>query len=386
MSRIAIFTNSIGSMGGEQRVVCIMANEFAKKHEVTIFTMNTADNKERLYYLSPQIKIKQYFPYKGDIVSFLFRIMTHLTPWLVYDLFSPIILERAYCPQSYSKKMNALIEGNYDAVIATSWQLTIILGEVCRIYSHEFKAIGWEHNSFEAYFREKYIYLYHHENIFKKNAKYLDHVIVLNHDYAQKYKKFLDIDCQVIYNPKSFKNEKKSKLTKKHFVTCARLVYSKGLDLLIEAFNIFAKVDKEWDLFIAGDGMLKRKLEKRVSELKLGERIVFLGHVENIGELLSEMSVYLLTSRYEGFPMSVTEAFETGLPVISFDIPAMIPFKESGGAETVKCFEVCDFAEAMLNMADSYEKRYDLSKNALAFVQDLSPEKLVKYWETYIEE
>lgn len=385
MSKIAIFTNSIYTMGGEQRVVCVMANEFVKKHDVTIFTMDAPGNNNNLFQLSPKVNVRRYLPYRGDVVSFLFRAMTHLTPWIVYDLF-PTVLDRAYCCKRYAQQMHKLIEDHYDVVIATAWQLTIILGQVCKEYDHNFKAIGWEHSSYEAYFREKYIYLYHHEEFFKENAKYLDDVIVLNQDYAGKYKEFLDIDCRVIYNPKSFVNEEKSSLANKHFVTCGRFDYCKGFDLLIEAFGIFAKSDQEWDLLIAGDGNLQGKLRKRADELGVGERVTFLGRVEDVRKLLSESSVYLLPSRFEGFPMSVVEAFETGLPVLSFDIPAMLPFKEKGAAETVECYDVHSFAEAMLGMANSYEKRQELGKNALAFAGELSPEKIAKHWSLYIKE
>lgn len=380
MSKIAIFTNSIYTMGGEQRVVSVMANEFVKKHDVTIFTMDPPDSNNNLFQLSPKVNVERYLPYKGDAISFVFRAMTHLTPWIVYDLF-PAILKRAYCCRRYAKKMHDLIGGNFDVVIATAWQFTIILGQVCEEYPHNFKAIGWEHSSFEAYFREKYYYLYQHEDFFKENAKYLDYVVVLNNDYARKYKDFLDIDCQVIYNPKSFSNDKKSKLINRHFVACGRFHYSKGFDLLVEAFSIFAQSNKEWDLLIAGDGKLQGRLRKRVNELGLGERITFLGYVEDVCKLLSESSVYLLSSRFEGFPMSITEAFETGLPVISFDIPAMLPFKKSGAVETVECYDVQSYAEAMLDMAGSYEKRQKFGKNALDFAQDLSPEKIAEHWD-----
>ena len=385
MSKIAIFTNSIYTMGGEQRVVSIVANEFVKKHDVTIFTMDPPKNNNNLFHISQQIKIERYLPYRGDAVSFVLRALTHITPWMVYDIF-PSFLERAYCSKSYAKKMHELIEDNFDVVIVTAWQLTIILGQVCKEYSHNFKAIGWEHSSFEAYFREKNFYLYKHEEFFKENAKYLDHVIVLNQDYAKKYKEFLNIDCEVIYNPKSFVNNEKSNLQNKCFVTCGRFDSCKGYDLLIEAFAIFAQSNKEWNIVIAGEGNLQKKLRKRVYELKLEERVAFPGRIEDVRKVLSEASVYLLTSRFEGFPMGVTEAFETGLPVLAFDIPAMLPFKESGAVETVECFDVQKFAYAMLDMACSYEKRCYMGQRALTLARELAPEKIAECWDAYIKE
>lgn len=382
MSKIAIFTNSIFTMGGEQRVVAIVANEFSKNHDVTIFTMDSPQNNKNLFHLSKKVKVKRYQPYEKDGISFAFRAMTHVMPWIVYDVFPPI-LERAYCYKGYAKKMYDLIREDFDVVIATAWQLTIILGQVCKMYTHNFTAIGWEHSSFEAYFREKYTYLYHHEKIFENNAKYLDHVIVLNYDYAEKYKRNFNIDCNVIYNPKSFISEKKSNLMNKHFITCGRFERCKGIDLLIEAFSIVSKFDDEWDLWIAGDGKLRKKIKKRINELKLGERVTLFGQVDDVCKLLTEASVYLLPSRFEGFPMSVIEAYEVGLPVVAFNIPAMIPFKMKGAAKTVECYDVNKYAEAMLEISGSYEERYSMSKKALELAEELSPEKIAESWDVF---
>lgn len=371
-------------MGGEQRVVSIMANEFVKQHDVTIFTMDVPTNNDNLYHVSDAVKIRRYLPYKGDVISFVFRAMTHVTPWLVYDV-CPRILERAYCHKVYAKKMHELIGEDYDVVIATAWQLTIILGKVCKLYPHNFMAIGWEHSSFEAYFKEKYVYLYGCEDFFAENARNLDYVVVLNEDYAQKYKEVLGIDCQVIYNPKSFSTMKKSTWTEKYFVACGRFDKCKGFDLLIEAFSIFSQSEDEWKLLLAGNGALEAKLKKRVSELNLNDRVLFLGKISNVPEVLQETSVYLLTSRFEGFPMCVTEAYEVGLPVIAFDIPAMIPFKDSGAVKIVECYDVKQYAEAMKEMACDYEQRCSMGKMALKMAEGLAPENIANKWVNLIQ-
>ena len=158
MSKIAIFTYSIFTVGGEQRVVSLIANKLSEKHEVTIFTMDKVNSGKPRYNLDESIGIDYYHPHKGDAVSFVLRAATHLTPVVVYDWF-PKGIERAYCPNKYAGIMNDLISDEYDTVIATAWQLSIILGKVKRIYSRGFRAIAWEHNSYEAYFGQKNFYL-----------------------------------------------------------------------------------------------------------------------------------------------------------------------------------------------------------------------------------
>lgn len=383
MSRIAIFTNSIYTMGGEQRVVSIMANEFVRKHDVTIFTMDSLNKKETMFNISPEVKIERYLPYTKDTISFVYRIMTHLTPWIVYDMF-PMMLERAYCYEKYSDKMYELIGEKYDIVIATAWQLSIILGKVCKKYEHKFKAIGWEHSSYEAYFKEKYLYLYKCEKLFKENVRYLDHIVVLNQNFAEKYKKELDIDCDVIYNPKSFSSDEKSDLKEKCFVACGRFDYCKGFDLLVEAFNIYAQKENEWKLVIAGNGKLLDNIKRQVKVLGLEQRIVLLGQISNVQKVLQKASIYLLSSRFEGFPMCVTEAYEMGLPVVSFDIPAMIPFKKRGAVKTAKCYDVEEFAELMVEMVYNDKERSSISLKALEIAEELAPEKIANDWEALI--
>ena len=381
MSKVAIFTNSIYTMGGEQRVVCVMANEFVKKHDVTVITMDSLSQKENLYGLLPEVKVKRYLPYRMDIVSFILRAMTHLTPVVIYDWF-PKTLERAYCNDHYAEKMREIIEyNNYDTVIATAWQLSILLGKVCKTSKYKFKSIGWEHNSYEAYFQIPYFYLYKNENLFVENARKLSQIVVLNEDYQEKYKLKLGLESSVIYNPKSFISKEKTQRTNKQFVACGRLHKSKGFDLLLEAFALFCQDDQEWMLKIAGTGRDEKKLKRKAERLGIADRVIFLGHVKNMRLLLLETSIFLLTSRYEGFPMCITEAFEIGLPVIAFDIPAMIPFKKSGAVVTVDCFEVGKYKEAMCKLSSSVELRNDMSEKAISFARKLSVEEIAKKWE-----
>lgn len=381
MSRIAIFTYSIFTVGGEQRVVSLIANKLSEKHEVTIFTMDKVNSGKPRYSLDESVGIEYYHPHKGDAVSFVLRAATHLTPIVVYDWF-PKGIERAYCPNKYAGIMSDLISDEYDTVIATAWQLSIILGKVKRLYSRSFRAIAWEHSSYEAYFERKYFYLYNNTQLFADNLRYVDSIIVLNNDYKDKYLRKLGLDSEVIYNPKSFVIDSGSKLNNRTILYCGRIDDNfKGIDLLLDSFEKFCNRNSDWRLLIAGDGPALKKYKKLVETLECSKRVEFLGSINNVKDVMLDASIFVLPSRFEGFPMSVTEAFECGLPVIAYDIPAMEPFKESGGAVCVPCFDTDEYSNRLLELADDIELRQRLGRNAREFAGQLDIDIIGEKWE-----
>lgn len=378
MKKIAIFTYSIYTMGGEQKIVTMLANELCKEYDVTIFTMDDSEGKS-MYNLSERVQVKFYHPYDGDIVSVLTRGMVHAIPWLAYDVF-PKTIERAYCYQEYAKKMCDLIGTQYDTVITTAWQLSVLLGMVKAKYGLKCNTIGWMHSSYEAYFQTKYLYLYRNEKLFHDNAKYLDHVVVLNEHYAADYKNKMGIDCEVIYNPKGLCSEKKSDLQNKNFVACGRFTDEKGFDLLIKAFAIFAKENEEWNLSIVGDGSLRKNYEKMIEQFGISDRVKMWGKLDNVILPLLDSSIYVLSSRYEGFPTCVTEAYEVGLPVIAFDIPAMIPLSQNGETILVKAYDVEALAAQMLYLAQNDSLRTEMSEKVLVMAESLDINEIVGRW------
>lgn len=381
MSRIAIFTYSIFTVGGEQRVVSLIANKLSEKHEVTIFTMDRVNSGRPRYNINESISIEYYHPYKSDSVSFILRVATHLTPVVVYDWY-PKGIERAYCPDKYAEIMNKLISDDYDTVIATAWQLSIILGKVKRLYSRSFRAIAWEHSSYEAYFERKYFYLYNNTQLFADNLRYVDSIVVLNNDYKDKYLRKLGLDSEVIYNPKSFVIDSGSKLNNRTILYCGRIDDNfKGIDLLLDSFEKFCNRNSDWRLLIAGDGPALKKYKKLVEILDCGNRVEFLGSISNVKDVMLDASIFVLPSRFEGFPMSVTEAFECGLPVIAYDIPAMEPFKESGGAVCVPCFDTDEYSNRLLALADDIELRQRIGRNAREFAGQLDIDIIGEKWE-----
>ncbi len=73
-------------------------------------------------------------------------------------------------------------------------------------------------------------------------------------------------------------------------------------------------------LFLIGDGPLKAEIEKQVEELKLNDKVVFLGTRKDVNELLSAFDVFLFPSLAEGLGIVLVEAQASGLPCVFSDV------------------------------------------------------------------
>jgi glycosyltransferase involved in cell wall biosynthesis len=104
-------------------------------------------------------------------------------------------------------------------------------------------------------------------------------------------------------------------------LAAGRLVRQKGFDLLLRAFAEVAPQHPEWELDIFGRGALRAELERQVDELGLAGRARINQPTDRLGERMRDASAYVLSSRYEGFPLVLLEAMSAGLAVVAFDCP-----------------------------------------------------------------
>ena len=315
--------DSIFSYGGVQRVTAVIAKELAKDCDVTIVTFdNPKAENTSLYDLNKANIHYRFFSYPETprwkelfckAYSGLFRMVfpqTRLTSdWYSHSSFP-------------SEKRDALAkelkDGGYDVIIGVHAPLAVRLA-ACKSQLENAKLIGWIHNSYEALFGTGSLYIgpelrKHYEYQLQK----LDKTIVLCQDDAHKY----HFPVEVIYNPLTLVPGKPSQGNSKRFLAVGRFSHRhKGFDLLIEAFNIFAKNNKEWTLDIVGEGVEEPLYRKMIADYKLEERITLHPFTNNIQEYYSKAQVYVLSSRWEGFGLVLVEAMAHGLPIVSSDLP-----------------------------------------------------------------
>ncbi len=108
-----------------------------------------------------------------------------------------------------------------------------------------------------------------------------------------------------------------------------RLDHQKGFDLLIRAFARIASRHAAWRLRIAGQGAERTALEAMARRVQLDTRVEFCGWQDDPNPFLNAAQLFVLSSRWEGFPNALLEAMSCGLPTVSFDCP-------SGPAEIIR--------------------------------------------------
>jgi glycosyltransferase involved in cell wall biosynthesis len=100
-----------------------------------------------------------------------------------------------------------------------------------------------------------------------------------------------------------------------------RLCQQKGFDLLLEAFASIRAHYPEWSLVIIGEGPLRDNLQARSDQSDLAGAVHLPGHITSTATVLQQCDLFVLPSRLEGFPNALGEAMAAGLPVIAADCP-----------------------------------------------------------------
>lgn len=293
-------------------------NEIAKHYDLTIVFTNAeleGFTYNRSFLLSKLNNIKTIFLNNG------FKIGTRPIRFGIYKIISnikpDIIFSHEYSPTSI---LVALYRNfhllKYKYVITTSVNLKM---------AEEVKGI-------KSYFRN-YVH------------KHSDGIIVYSSSvkkwYENKFPKLKVEICPNIQNPKtliqyrtSFPQiietyKKKFNLDgKKIMLYIGRLVYVKGLDLLLDAFS---RSNTDYVLVIVGEGVLEDSLKRQSENLKIKDRVIFAGGYSgaNLYAWYDIANFFILPSRYEPFGAVINEALIYGCPVVASKYIGALEFVSS---------------------------------------------------------
>jgi glycosyltransferase involved in cell wall biosynthesis len=102
-------------------------------------------------------------------------------------------------------------------------------------------------------------------------------------------------------------------------VAAGRYEYQKGFSLLIRAWEHVAEKHPDWQLRIFGHGNRRAHLQEIIDSYRLGDHVRLMGYAQQLDRELAASAFFVLSSRYEGFPMVLLEAMAAGLPAVSYD-------------------------------------------------------------------
>ncbi len=155
------------------------------------------------------------------------------------------------------------------------------------------------------------------------------------------------------------------------FVTVARFSRPKNHSLLIEAFYEVAKANPSAILLLVGDGELRTKTEELVGRFGLTERVRFLGERTDIVDILNASDFFVLSSDYEGLPISVLEAMAIGKPIIATavgGVPELITHDVNG--ILVSPGNRHGLATAMVALAEAPDRAREMGERGRQIVEN----------------
>ncbi|MEL5896307.1 glycosyltransferase family 4 protein [Bacteroides sp. GD17] len=174
-----------------------------------------------------------------------------------------------------------------------------------------------------------------------------------------------------------------AELTNKYLISAGRYDDQKGYDLLIQAWNLVAPKHPDWQMHIYGDGPLKSSLQSMIEKYGLASSFILNPATPDIYDKYFEHSIYVMSSRFEGFGLVLIEAMSCGLPCISFDCP-------SGPSEIIKNGEdgilvengnIEKLSEAICCLIEDEQKRKQMGAKARKNILRYSKENIMQQWD-----
>lgn len=144
----------------------------------------------------------------------------------------------------------------------------------------------------------------------------------------------------------------------------ARMVPQKRHDVLLDAW---AQLAGDEILLLAGDGPQRRDLEAKAQPL--GDRVRFLGSRSDVSVLLAAADVTVLTSDWEGLPISVLESLAAGRPVIATDVDGVRETLAPGGGRLVAPGDAAAVAAGLREMLHDDASRIEAARIGLATIR-----------------
>lgn len=375
--KIVYCTPALYMAGGVERVLTLKANYFAEHfgYDITIILTEGKD-KPLFYPLSDRIKIVNLDVNFEELwtCSFVKKVFVYLSKQRIFKkrLTAELMRIRPDITVSLLRREINFINDIKDG----SKKIGELHVNRANYRNFEEGDANFIKNLFAKFWMRSLV----------SHLKQLDKFIVLTEEDKASWTELSNVE--VIPDPLAFDVAEVSPLKAKRVIAVGRYVYQKGFDLLLQAWAKIEKQFPDWELAIYGMGD-RSPYDNLAKQLGVDmNRCHLNGSTQNIRKEYLESSLFVFSSRFEGFGMVLIEAMSCGLPVVSFDCPCgpkdIVSQDEDG--LLVPSGDIDKLANAMSQLMDSYELRHQMAKNAIGNVRRFQIDEIADRWQLLFED
>ena len=375
--KIVYCTPALYMAGGEERVLSLKASYFADVFDYDVTIILTEGNDHPYFYpISDKVNIINLNINFEELwtCSFFKKIVLYLKKQKRYKrrLTTELMRIRPDITISMMRReinfINDIDDGSYK------------IGEIHVNRAHFRNFEDSDRNTL------KKIFSYFWQKSLLKHVKKLDKFVVLTDNDKSLWPELSNV--VTIPDMLSFVPSSYSLLSEKRVIAVGRYCYQKGFDMLLQAWAIVQQRNPEWRLDIFGDGD-RRPFWKLMEELHIdGKRCSLNSRTSDIETEYINSSLFVLSSRFEGFGLVIVEAMACGLPIVSFDCeygPGAIINNGVDGL-LVEVNNVQKLAEAILYVISDEDICKKLSINSRRSVTRFSVNVITDMWRNLFEE
>ncbi len=266
------------------------------------------------------------------------------------------------------QRINFNIKGHFDVLATIKLFILIKKYKPSLIIAHNGRAFGVLNLLRKIFKIRTKILAVSHGGKVKRLLNFNYAIGVANHVTNNIKKHNFKGETQTIYNGIKIVKSKKIQKNNKIFTfgVMSRLSIEKNIQITIKSFaNFVQKVNKNSNLIIAGEGEEKEKLLKLTKNLKITDKVKFIGWIDNQEKFFNQIDIFIQSSTKESFGISIIEAFNYFCPVIASNIQG--PKEIIANNKTGFLFDPNSEKSLFLKMKNSYQKQdslKEISKNA----------------------
>ena len=213
-----------------------------------------------------------------------------------------------------------------------------------------------------------------------------------NADIAKKIFPYNHLKIDFIYNPidGEFGLDKRADKKHKRIITLARMDRVKGLDLLINvAEQVLEKhMDWQWDIYgQVSDTVYEIEIKEKLKNVTIADSIRFHSPVSDVKTELYNSALYVMTSRYEGLPMSLLEAKSCRLPIVAFDCPTGPNEVVIDGVngDLIPCYDIDCMVRKINELIENDNKWQKYQDHAYDDIDKFMIENIINKWKELID-